>query len=179
MPDKITIENYCFSQLENYCCKNLTVFENWTKSLTALYQSLHLHDTFGDYKIFSVIREVSVDTFRFAGKIDFKKNIVFLNKSKIQPAIGIFYEILSLPYQNGKKNFKEAGVIGNLFVVKEKDLIDFNHKALFSERKSGDKSVKSENKKKRQYELIPGLFCFHTKDASKQILIFTGSKNND
>lgn len=174
---KSTVENYCFSQLENYCTKNLEIFNGWGSNLKLLYQSFHSIDSFEGHRIFSIIRESLVDTFRFVGAVDFKKNIVFLNKSKIQPAVGTFYEVLMLPYSASKKNFKDAIVMGNFLIVKESNLVESSYKTVLCKLQASDKPVKVEGKKKRQFELLPDLFCFHTKDGVKQILTFIGYKD--
>jgi hypothetical protein len=173
---KLTIENYCFSQLETYNRKNFEIFTGWDKNLTALYRSFHEIDQFNDYRIFSILRENIVDYFRFSGLLDFKKNIVFLSKTKIQPAIGYFYEMAALPKQPGKKNFKEAVIIGNLFCVHKSEIYSSTKKTVLC---AVEKPEVIDSKKKRQFELIPSLFCFHTRDKVKQILTFTGVPQDD
>ena len=179
MSRNYTLENYCFSKLAEYKSECYKIFQNWGKEIKVLYKSIHLLDHFEDFVIFFIMNENLVDYFRFSEDLKKDRFSLILSKTKLQPIIGQFFEVAKVGKGVTKKNFKDSFPIGNIYCVPKDLLHSYDYKAVLCKQPFNTKEKSEEVRKKRQFELIPELFCFHTRDKTKQILVFTGLKSND
>lgn len=175
---KVYIENYLFSQLDSYYRKNLTIYKEWQQDLKSLYQTFHELDAEGGYRYFSVLSENLVDQFRLEQRAETKRDRLLLLPLKLQPVIGSIYQVISIQKQSRKLDSKDYICLGYVFAVTETGLVSNDGKMILCEsadkiKDTTENLVIDKKRNKRLLELLPGLFCFHTKDDSKQALIFT------